>query len=245
MRPRDFMLSGDVEPRPIALWQWGIIHRSGHLRTFDRQKTRVNLLPTERGTVTEKGIRFRKLYFTCERAVTEQWFTKARATRTWPVEVGYDPRSVSVTYLRGPDGKTVEQCRLMDAYASFQNCTWHEIDDFFAAGRKQAFDTRGGDIQYDSEYHTLRANLVAEAVKKTESAQTGGTGPSLNGIRENRDSEKDHERKSAGASAKSEMPPANIIPISDTPNDNNDDYVAAVCDYDLLKQQRDEVLNNK
>ncbi len=39
------MMADGVEPYPLDLWQWGITHRSGHLRSVPHDILRLNLLP--------------------------------------------------------------------------------------------------------------------------------------------------------------------------------------------------------
>jgi putative transposase len=62
------MMVDQVEPYPVDLYFWGIANRSGHLRERDAETIRVQLLPEGEATVTERGIRFRQLYYTCEAA---------------------------------------------------------------------------------------------------------------------------------------------------------------------------------
>jgi transposase InsO family protein len=111
-RPQEFMLTDKVEPRPIDLWSWGVTHRAGHLRTMSSDLVRINLLPRSEGTATERGIRFRKLFYTCDTEQKQQWRVKARSNHAWKVEVAYDPLNTNALYYVSQTG--FELCRLLE-----------------------------------------------------------------------------------------------------------------------------------
>ncbi len=90
----EFMITDHVEPYSIDLWNWGITHRNGHLRSKADEVIKFNLLPRDSGSVTEFGIYFNGVHYTCERAIKEQWFVKARNQGRMPVTVAYDPRKL-------------------------------------------------------------------------------------------------------------------------------------------------------
>jgi hypothetical protein len=106
------MMSDGVEPIPIELWNWGIVNRSGHLRERSPDVVKLSLLPRDTATVTLQGIRFKGLFYSCERAISEQWFVKARHSGTWAMEASYDPRKPEVIYLNLRNGK-LEPCQLL------------------------------------------------------------------------------------------------------------------------------------
>jgi hypothetical protein len=68
---------------------------------------RLNLLHRAEATVTAKGICFRhpevkigyRLRYTCELALLQQWFIKARIQGTWRIPIAYDPRTPQTIYL--------------------------------------------------------------------------------------------------------------------------------------------------
>ena len=127
------MVADGVEARPIDLWAWGIRNRSGHLFKRDPEFVKLNLLPGDQATVTERGIRYRNLYYTNERAVAENWFATARQKGSWRVGIAYDPRDTSAIYLRLREPRVTEYCRLMEASSQFQGCSWEDINNFFSA----------------------------------------------------------------------------------------------------------------
>ncbi|WP_224958696.1 Mu transposase C-terminal domain-containing protein [Geomonas subterranea] len=124
------MMADNVDPIPIKLWNWGIINRSGHLREKTQDVVKLALMPQGTASVTEKGIYFKKMYYTCDLALREQWYVKARVKGRWTVTISYDKRKADVIYLINKD-KTFEPCKLVDADARFEGASVEEVEDFF------------------------------------------------------------------------------------------------------------------
>lgn len=113
--PRDKeMIEDNVQPIPIMLWKWGIKNRSGKLTYHSHDKIKLNLLPRDVATVTEKGIKYKKMHFLCDKAIRESWFSTARISGSWKVNIAYDPRNMSKIYLLNDNGSSFETCTLVD-----------------------------------------------------------------------------------------------------------------------------------
>ncbi len=108
------MMAVGIDAIPIKLWEWGIANYSGALRTVPEETVRFAVLPTANATVTEKGIRFKGLYYACDRAKSEMWFEKARAKKYWTVTVSYDPREMTSIYIWDNSSKVYDTCYLLD-----------------------------------------------------------------------------------------------------------------------------------
>jgi hypothetical protein len=120
------MITDGVVPIPLEIWKWGLTHCSGALRTFPEDKIKLALMPVDTATVTVKGIRYKNVYYLCERAAKEYWFEKARSKGSWKVNISYDPRNMSVIYVRGAYG-SVETCWLSNWQEKYTGKTLDEI----------------------------------------------------------------------------------------------------------------------
>jgi hypothetical protein len=245
-RPRDFMLTDAVEPRPVDLWKWGIANRSGHLLERDHDFVTRNLLPGAQATVTERGIRFRGLYYTCDRAVKEHWFADARQRRSWRIDIAYDPRSTSTVYLRLPEEQEAEACKLMQASSQFDGCSWEEVDDFFAALSQMKEESRSGDLQSGANYRAQIDDLVNNAKAQAEAVRDGQSKAArIRGIRANRKIEREIERRASlgDVAPDAGTVPANLVPTQGSPAGDaaTDAYVGVPRDLEILEQQREEL----
>jgi hypothetical protein len=197
-RPQDFMLTDAIEPRPIHLWQWGIQNRSGHLLKHDPEFVKLNLLPGEQATVTERGIRFKGLYYTSDRAVAEHWFATARQEGSRRIDIAYDPRRTSALYLHLPDLHAIERCQLMKASSQFADCSWEDVDDFFSGLNEIKMESRSQDLQEGAPYHAKIDDLFQNAKAQTEAVRDGQSKAArIRGIRPNRKAEREVERRAA------------------------------------------------
>ena len=99
------MIRDGVRPVPIEMWEWGVAHGGGSLRTFPAEEVRISLLPSDEATVTSHGIRYLGCYYSCSLAIEEHWFDKARQRGTWKVNISYDPRCMDSVWLHGRPGQ--------------------------------------------------------------------------------------------------------------------------------------------
>lgn len=187
---RDMMADG-VEPIPIKLWNWGISHRSGHLREKTQDVVRLALMPQDEATVTKQGILFNNMYYSCDRALREQWFVKARVQGRWNVPVSYDKRKVDVIYIINKD-KTFEFCLLLEADARFKGSSFEEVQDYFEDQDIKAKQHQSTTMQSSARLHgTIEAELEeAKARKKAAGRPEASKSKQLKEIPMNREREK-------------------------------------------------------
>jgi phage shock protein PspC (stress-responsive transcriptional regulator) len=85
-------------PSPINIWNHDIVHRSGALSRFPESRVRRALLPRDEASVTEEGIVFKGVYYTCAEAISRGWFIRARKKR-FRTLVSYDARLADCIYV--------------------------------------------------------------------------------------------------------------------------------------------------
>jgi hypothetical protein len=108
------MMRDQVKAVPIELWHWGIRHCSGALRSYPEEQVRLAVMPTAKATVTGKGVRFKGVFYSSDRAIRESWFEKARSGKSWQVAISYDPRDMTNIYIWNQDDKSYDVCSLLD-----------------------------------------------------------------------------------------------------------------------------------
>lgn len=164
------MIQDHVEPLPLSLWNWGIKRKSGSLTQMPDNVVRLQLLPVDKATVTYRGIEFHGMHYSCERAIREQWFERARARGTSELWVSHDPRTTDVIYIHLDKFGIMEPCALLEREARYKGqrledvLELHEMEkisgDMFAGQKMQA------DVKYEAEVK----HIVEEARKKTKAA---------------------------------------------------------------------------
>jgi hypothetical protein len=84
---------------PAQLWDWGVEHRGGGLKTYPEHLVRCSLMPVAAATVHGDGIHFAESIYSCARAVQERWYERARQRGGWQVKVAHDPSNLDTIYL--------------------------------------------------------------------------------------------------------------------------------------------------
>lgn len=193
------MMADGVELYPWDLWQWGVTHRSGHLRSVPQDILRLNLLPGAEASVTPQGIHFRGIYYTTERALREQWYVRSRAQGTFRIPVAYDPRVMDVLYLRDQGGKRIEVCTLLDRSQQFRGYTWWEYDAWKQMQAERTVHQETRERQAKAELHGEIAKVVQQAQTEAEKTRDGSSKRArVQSIRANRQTERDIDRGTQG-----------------------------------------------
>lgn len=202
----EFMIQSQVNPIPIDLWRWGLKNRSGHLREKSPETIILSLLPRGEAVVTFEGIRFEGMYFSCERALKEQWFEKARSYGSWHITVAYDPRSTDQIYLLLNDGKEIEVCELLKSEKRYKGYRLEEVQDLHELESiEEKLYTSEKEIQANVELNVRINAIVKEAEEQTKIAlniSQPSNRERIGGIRENRSTESEKLDKKMATAAK-------------------------------------------
>ncbi|MCU6709740.1 hypothetical protein M6D81_13640 [Paenibacillus sp. J5C_2022] len=75
---------------------------------------------TGMATITPKGIRFRNLYYSCPRAISERWFEIAKISGGWNIKILYNPVNFKLIFLETKNEDEMERCDLIEHHM-YQN----------------------------------------------------------------------------------------------------------------------------
>ncbi|MBD2359780.1 DDE-type integrase/transposase/recombinase [Anabaena minutissima FACHB-250] len=245
----EMMIADDVNPIPRELWQWGIANRSGRLRTFPEDIVKLNLMPTEKATITARGIKFKGMYYTCEKASKEFWFEKSRSSLLSKSEkslnVSYDIRQPNFIYLRSPNGREFEKGWLLESQQRYLDKNFYDIDYLLAYEKLQIQKNQGTRLQAKADLIANIESIVSQAKEETEAVldDTISNRQKVSGIRQNRADEKNTRRKNeAFELAKAESTNADNTknPINTQSEDSETSKLLQPDHMDLLKRKRQE-----
>lgn len=243
-----FMISDEVEPYPIKLWQWGQKHRGGQLHTLPKDIVRLNLMSSDKATITEHGILFKKMLYSCEKAVQEQWFLHARK-KSWKVTISYDPRSTNHIYIRDDRGRSYDKCTLLDAHTRYRDRRFEEVEDLLEYEKFLSIEAQSSGMQSKASLNTRIESVVKEAIKMTDAVQNKEISKKekLEGIREYRRDEKFCKREEEswvlGSDKESSLQQEfQLIQLltrcgqANIPVSEKDDYIAPPKHIDVLRR---------
>ncbi|HBW35899.1 MAG TPA: DNA-binding protein, partial [Desulfosporosinus sp.] len=223
----EMMIEDDVPAIPWELWNWGIANRSGELRYFPEDIVKLNLMPSGKASVTEKGIVFQGMRFTTERAIKEMWFEQARLKGSWVEDISYDPRNINYIYLREPGGRSYQICTLLGSEEAYSNKSYDEVvykreyERFTSQKLNQAQLQQRVDLNMDID----SIIKIAEGMAPEKDKLSSNTARVKN-IKTKRKIEKAGERKKEAfvlAPEKNRLNnnnPAPVVPLSDETTEN-------------------------
>lgn len=166
------LVSEDVPAIPAELWRWGIQNRSGRLRSFPEDIVKLNLMPVGPARVAEDGIRFKSMRYSCEKAIREMWFDRARIKgRSEKIEVSYDPRTTNYIYIKGQDGRSFEKCYLLDSEERYMNKDVAEVEYLIEYERYLKQRHAGGEQQSKADLAASIEGVVRKAEEMTDRVQ--------------------------------------------------------------------------
>ena len=200
------MIADDVRCFPRDLWKWGITNRSGRLRTFSEDIVKLNLMPTEKATISAEGIKLKgkEMYYICEKAIKEQWRERARSgllsASEKSLKVVYDIRKPNFIYLPSSDGRSFEKCFLTDSSERYADKNFHDIEYLIAYEKLQNQKNQGKELQDKVDLVADIENVVTRAEKMTEDDSNGNLSnrQRISGIRDKRSGEKAERRVTEG-----------------------------------------------
>ena len=190
------MIADRVEAIPVKLWDWGIRSYSGALRSFPEEVVKFAVMPSANATVTAKGIKFKNIFYSCDRAIDESWFEKARSGKTWSVNISYDPRDMANIYIWNKDDRKYDICTLLDWNGkNAGKC----LDEIIYEQRKEKLagqQLKNAGIEAKLNLNAEIDSIVSEAKNMAKGAPLKSKKERVSNIKENRRNEKKNMRLS-------------------------------------------------
>lgn len=189
VRDKD-MIKDDLEPIPKKIWEWGMKNRTGMLRTIDSETLKFSLMPRDEATITEKGIRFKGVYYSSLSAIKERRFEKARLHGKSKIKVLYDPRNMNNIYWILDGNMNYEKCFLLNKEYRYLDMCVEEVEYLQKREIMMVNKEQANEIE---EKINLIKNI--EDVVNKQDKQINLRNRDLKGIRVNRATEKIMNRK--------------------------------------------------
>lgn len=188
----ELMVADEVPLIPREIWNWGIANKMGRLRQMDEEVVKLNLMPTDEGTVTTKGIRFKGLFYSSKASMKEQWFIKARSRGSWKIPVCYDPRNINYIYIK-KTATEFEKCYLLEYLSVYKDKYIEEVEYLMEWEKIQKAVGKDDELQAKTDLISDIESIVKEAKSQTNKelilSDESDTQRTKN-IRENRHKEK-------------------------------------------------------
>ncbi|HDR7257778.1 TPA: DDE-type integrase/transposase/recombinase [Bacillus paranthracis] len=196
VRDKD-LVADEVLPIPLELWNWGIQNRTGKLRVFPEELVKIQLLPRGTATVNHKGIQFKGISYSCDKALKEAWFENARMKGSWKIELAYDARNMSHVYVVDDSAGYFESCYMLELSKRYEGISLDEVIYWRKEENRLEKQQNYNQLQKEIDY-IADVEAIIKKAEKEKNAQKDislSKAEKVGAIRYNRKQEKEWQRK--------------------------------------------------
>lgn len=186
------MIEDNVLPIPIDLWNWGLKNRRCGFIMRDRDIVRLNLLPKGKASLSRKGIRFKKAYYSSDKAIKEQWFINPSRRS---IEVLYDPRDMNHIYIPEEKGSRFTKCYLVEKSEKYKDLSLEEVLFMNAVDAEQISKQKKEQNQINVNLEDKIENIIKKAKNEEKLSINKSDTSRRKEIRKNREIEKENNRR--------------------------------------------------
>ncbi|MGR6780329.1 DDE-type integrase/transposase/recombinase [Moritella viscosa] len=184
-----------LPPVPIQLWRWGLQNRTGRLRSIDIDIAKILLLPREKITISELGVKLWGLTYTGKEVIQAGWMHRSsEISRPKKLYAAYDLGSVNYIYLFPERGKnTFWICDISSRSREFNNMTWYQVWERQSSQKQTLAETKYLYSPVERDFNDLLEKKVKNAQKNRKSSLLSDA-QKVREIKENKRKEREKER---------------------------------------------------
>lgn len=241
------MIEQQVIPRPIDLWNWGVVNRPNALREIPEDLVKLSLMPTDQATITGEGIRYAGLRYTSVEYYDSIRYA-ALKNQSKKIEICYDPRNMNNIYIPSEDGRAYAVCTLLEKESRYLNRSLWDIRysmKYYTIEHKKQLQ----EISQDESDHISTVEQIVERAKKRLNEAPAATVSNAKKIREipkNRRHEKELNRRKEAFNLDDEvdLPTAPISEVTDDSHLLPDQETSTKIDKQMLLRKMQKELKN-
>lgn len=115
-----------VKATALEVWKFGMRQymNNGRGKRFPKEQLLYGLLPSDSATTTDRGIRFKKLYYSCDHAAAKGWLTSSKSRPVKKLDVRYFDGSTEHIWYRH-QGK-IYTAKLNSHSEIYKNRSWFD-----------------------------------------------------------------------------------------------------------------------
>lgn len=195
---RDVDMPSDLPLVPKELWQWGLQHRTGRLRTASYDALRVSLLPRVKATLSDLGVCIYGVYYTSVEVVQQGWLHRSsEAKRPEKLDAAYDPASADHIYVFPEKNSTKYWvCKLTPRSREFEGASFWDVWQVREEQKQTMAKSKLLAEQKKREHEEFVENKIKQAVKSASGIKPLSNAERISSINDNKRKIKATERQS-------------------------------------------------
>jgi hypothetical protein len=194
---RDIDMPSRLPLVPKALWQWGLQHRTGRLRTASYDALRISLLPRVKATLSDLGVCVYGVYYTSSEVLQQGWLHRsAEAKRPEKIDAAYDPASADHVYIFPEKNSTKYWvCKLTPRSREFEGSSFWDVWQIQSEQKQTMAHSKLLAGQKKREHEEFVENKIKQAIKKASDTSHLSNAERISSINENKRKVKTLERQ--------------------------------------------------
>lgn len=158
------MIKDGIAPIPLDMWNWARDSGRSALVRRSYADMVVALMPTGSATITQQGLAFEGLYYTCETAEQAGWFEcLSSPARLRKRTVSYHPWLVDIIYVHDPDKAEPEVAVLTPHSSRYAGLSFAELEKMKLYERGNARNRQNEQILKHANFSNNVGQIVSEA----------------------------------------------------------------------------------
>ncbi|HEY8891409.1 MAG TPA: Mu transposase C-terminal domain-containing protein [Clostridium sp.] len=162
------MIDNQIVPTPSNLWNYGATMKLLFTSSIPKDKMMLTLMPKEKASVQRGGICFKRLYYSCETGIRENWFLRvSKAPKR--VDIAYDPRNLNKIYMYDKRTMQYETCNMLQkSLKDYKDISLDELIKIRSTESKlkKLNNTENISLQINSHYQMK--DIIDNAVKQSK-----------------------------------------------------------------------------
>ncbi len=168
------LIESGLAPTPLNYWNIHMLKHRHALTKANEAEVHARLLPVEKVTMTNKGIRRNNLmYFESNHPDFEDWKVIARAGGSWQLEARFNQDNSSFIYVRLNEREGFSRCNLVLGSSTFSHR--HQADIVFFEDWNKLEKNRTKPTAKSVERHQRRKSVVKHAQDETKKVLSSKT----------------------------------------------------------------------
>ena len=165
----------DLSAIPMQLWNWGLQNRTGRLRQPNSKLFNLALLPREKASFDDRGVKIFGVYYTCQELFRSGWLHRhSVVNRPKNLQAAYDPVDANKIYLFvEPKKGEIWECKLAPHSREFSNRSFWEVFLIMEERRKLDANNKLVENKHRRELECWLEDTTNAAIERRKKAKTG------------------------------------------------------------------------
>tara|TARA_A200000159_G_scaffold44631_1_gene40887 strand:+ start:3324 stop:5462 length:2139 start_codon:yes stop_codon:yes gene_type:complete len=164
------IVQNDISPTPLNYWKIHCIKHMHNLQYANSDDIIARLLPSSEVSMTQSGIYYNGMYYSCSEVEELNWASVARSSGRWRLEARIDENTTNYIYVRLAKNKKFTRCNLLPRSRMLINKSMFEanfIQDWLDS-RKELTPVTTASI----DDHKHSQDVTQEAKRRNKNIQT-------------------------------------------------------------------------